>query len=101
MSEGITDRDGWKKLMKIILASIQAVNIDDDTRWCTYNLVTHTKKIVPKAAWPTYAISLIVYRSFYPVDPPIEINSPADIDEALVQEIQERTEIFSAYDKPA
>ena len=87
--------------MKIISASIQAVNIDDDTRWCTYDLVTGAGKIVSKTAWPTYAISLIVHRSFYPVDPPIEINSPADIDEALIQEIQDRTEMFCAYDKPA
>ncbi len=87
--------------MKIISVSVNAVNIDDNSRWCTYNLMTGDKKIVPKTAWPTYAISLTAYRNFYPIDPPIDIDSPDDIDEGLIEEIQHRARPFRVYNKPA
>ncbi len=87
--------------MKIISVSAHTVNIDDDSRWCTCNLITGDKKIVPKTAWPTYAISLTTNRNFYPIDPPIDIDSLDDIDEGLIQEMQHRVRPFKAHNKPA
>ena len=87
--------------MKIISASVNAVNIDDDTRWCTYNLMTGDKKVIPKIAWPTYAISLTAYRNYYPIDPSIEIDSPGDIDEGLIRKILNRVKPFKVLNKPA
>jgi len=87
--------------MRIISASVNTVNIDEDIQWCTYNIITGEKKIIPKKAWPTYEISLTAYRNYYPIDPPIEIDSPEDIDEGLVLKIRDRVALFKVSKKTA
>ncbi len=86
--------------MRIISASVNTVTIDEDTQWCTCNLMTGERKIIPKTAWPTYAISLTAYRNYYFVDPPIEIDSLDDIDEELVRKVRDRVVPFKTSKKP-
>lgn len=75
--------------MKIICASANSVVIDDDTLWYTCNLVSGEKKVVPKNAWPTYVIALIVHRNFHPIDPPVEIDSLSDItNDRIIQTVR-------------
>jgi hypothetical protein len=89
---------GVNGAMKIISASVQSVVIDDDTLWYTCNLVTGKQRVVPKAAWPTYLISLMVYRNFYPIDPPVGIETLDDIqNEEIIQIVQNRIGPFARH----
>jgi hypothetical protein len=82
--------------VKVISACENWVNIDAEDQWLTYNYKSGQKTLVSKQSWPTYGLSLTMYKRFLPLDPPLEISSLDDLDQETVSRIQEQIQRYAA-----
>jgi hypothetical protein len=77
-------------IMKIVSARNSWVNIDNEDEWLTYDVESGRREVVSKKAWPTYGISLTLYKRYFPLEPPIEITCLEEIDQDLMKRIRKR-----------
>jgi len=83
--------------LKIISSVGCWINIDNGEEWITYNFKSKDKIVTKKEKWPTYAKTLTAKWGYYPIDPPIEINSLDDIDDKIIKQIKDIVKDFKPF----